>query len=74
MGEKVVASIDVGRRSLLAHWLKPADYFAIGPRVDYVEDPTEVRKPLEASSESVAAVHRPTSAERTVVRNAADGG
>jgi multidrug resistance efflux pump len=74
MGEKVVASIDVGRRSLLARWLKPADDFVIGPRVDYVEDPTEVRKPLEASSESVAAVHQQTSAERTVVRNAADGG
>jgi hypothetical protein len=42
--------------------------------VDYVEDPTEVRKPLEASSQSVAAVHEQTSAERTVVRNAADGG
>jgi multidrug resistance efflux pump len=73
MGEKVVASIDVGRRSLLARWLKPADDF-IGPHVDYVQDPTEVRKPLEISAESVAAVHDPTSAGRTVVRTAADGG
>ena len=73
MGEKVVASIDVGRRSLLARWLKPADDF-IGPRVDYVRDPTEVRKPLEVSSESIAAVHEQPSAERTAVRAAADGG
>jgi hypothetical protein len=39
-----------------------------------VDDSTEVRKPLEASPESVAAVHEPSAAERTVVRNAADGG
>jgi multidrug resistance efflux pump len=44
LGEKVTASIDVGRRSMLGRWLKPADEIAAGPRVAFVEDPTELRR------------------------------
>jgi multidrug resistance efflux pump len=73
VGEKVVASIDVGRRSLLARWLMPADEIATGPRVAFVEDPTEERKAIEASPEAVAALHEQTSAERIVLRSGADG-
>ena len=74
VGEKVVASIAVGRRSFLVRWFKPADEITTEPRVAFVEDPTELRKPLEAVPESIAALQKQTSAERTVVRNAADGG
>jgi multidrug resistance efflux pump len=73
IGEKVVASIGVGRRSLLWRWLKPADKSAIGPRVAFVEDPTELRKPLEALPESVAAVPGQAPAERSVARTGPDG-
>jgi multidrug resistance efflux pump len=72
IGEKVTAAIDVGRRSALERWLKPAAVIAIEPRVAFVEDPTELRKPL-APPESVAAVHGQPSAERTVARNGVDG-
>jgi multidrug resistance efflux pump len=72
LGDKVMASIDVGRRSLLGRWLKPADEIATAPRIAFVEDPTELRKPPEAPV-SVAAVHERLSSERTGVRNGADG-
>jgi multidrug efflux pump subunit AcrA (membrane-fusion protein) len=74
LGDKVMASIDVGRRSLLRRWLEPADAIATGPRIAMVEDPTELRKPLDAPSESVAAVHQPLPSQRTGVRNGPDGG
>ena len=45
LGEKVVAAIDVGRRSLLRRWLAPADEVATEPRIAFVEDPTELRAP-----------------------------
>jgi multidrug resistance efflux pump len=45
VGEKVVAAIDVGRRSLLRRWLEPADEAATEPRIAFVEDPTELRAP-----------------------------
>jgi len=73
LGDKVMASIDVGRRSLLGRWLKSADEIATGPRIAFVEDPTELRKPSTALSGSVAAVHEQLSTERTRVRNGADG-
>jgi hypothetical protein len=73
LGDKIVASIDVGRRSLLGRWLKPAPELATPPRVAFVEDPTELRRPLEPRPEAVAAVHE-LSSERTGVRNGADGG
>jgi len=71
LGEKVIASIDVGRRSLLVRWFKPGDEIATGPRIAFVEDPTELRNPPE--SESVAAVHKQLSSEQTGV-NGANGG
>jgi multidrug resistance efflux pump len=73
LGDKVMASIEVGRRSLLGRWLKPADETAAAPRVAFVEDPTELRRPPEERAESVAAVHE-LSSERPGVRNGADGG
>jgi multidrug resistance efflux pump len=73
LGDKVMASIDVGRRSLLGRWLKPADPIATAPRVAMVEDPTELRKPLDATSDSGAAAHAQLSSERTGVRKGADG-
>jgi multidrug resistance efflux pump len=72
LGDKVMASIDVGRRSLLGRWLKPAQEIATGPRVAFVEDPTELRKPPEA--ESVAVVHKQLTTEPTGVRHGANGG
>jgi hypothetical protein len=71
LGEKVMASIDVGRRSLLVRWLRPDGEIATGPRIAFVEDPTELRNPPEA--ESVAAVHKQLSSEQTGV-NGANGG
>jgi multidrug resistance efflux pump len=44
LGEKVAASIDVGRRSLLARWFEPSEEILTGPRVAFVEDPTELRE------------------------------
>jgi hypothetical protein len=73
LGDKVVASIDVGRRSLLGRWLKPSDEIATGPRIAFVEDPTELRRPPGALRESVAAVHAQSSSERTGVRSGAGG-
>jgi multidrug resistance efflux pump len=72
LGDKVMASIDVGSRSLLGRWLKPADMIATVPRIAFVEDPTELRKP-EALPESGAAAHAQLSSERTGVRKGADG-
>jgi HlyD family secretion protein len=75
LGQKVVASIDVGRRSLLARWIAPADKMATEPRVAFVEDPTELRHQPGVPRESVAAVHeQPSATERRGVRNGADGG
>ena len=57
LGDKVVASIDVGRRSLFRRWFKPAGELAVGPRVAAVGDPTELRKAPGEMPESVAALH-----------------
>jgi|GEM_PF-2462849 multidrug resistance efflux pump len=46
-GEKVMASIDVGRRSLLARWFGPSEPAAAEPRFAFVEDPTELREPTD---------------------------
>ena len=48
LGEKVVASIDIGKSSLLGRWLAPSDEAAAIPRFAFVEDPTEVREPSGA--------------------------
>jgi multidrug resistance efflux pump len=75
LGEKVMASIDVGRRSLLGRWLEPANSTATEPRVAFVEDPTELRKQPGEPRESVAAVPEQLSPpERRTVRNGTDGG
>jgi multidrug resistance efflux pump len=74
LGDKVMASIDVGSRSLLKRWLEPTEAIATAPRIAMVEDPTELRKPLEAPSESVAAVHQQLPSQRTGLRNGPDGG
>jgi multidrug resistance efflux pump len=74
LGDKVMASIDVGSRSLLARWLKPADPIATAPRIAFVEDPTELRKPREALPESGAAAQAQLSSEPTGIRKGADGG
>jgi len=74
LGDKVMASIDVGSRSLLGRWFKPAEPIATAPRVAMVEDPTELRKPPEALPESGAAAPAQLSSERTGVRKGADGG
>lgn len=57
LGDKVTASIEVGRRSLFRRWFKPAGEIATGPRVAAVGDPTELRKSPEVGPESIAAVH-----------------
>jgi multidrug resistance efflux pump len=74
LGDKVMASIDVGRRSLLGRWFKPAEPIATAPRVAMVEDPTELRKAPEALPASGAAARAQLSSERTGVRKGADGG
>jgi multidrug resistance efflux pump len=74
VGQKVTASIDVGRRSLLGRWLAPADKVVTEPRVALVEDPTELRQPSGVPRESVAAVPDQPSSERPGVRNGAGGG
>jgi len=75
LGQKVTASIDVGKRSVLGRWLEPGESMAFEPRVAFVEDPTELRQPPGVPRESVAAVHeQPSSSERRDVRNGADGG
>ena len=57
LGDKVMASIEVGRRSLFRRWFKPAGEIAAGPRVAAVGDPTELRKLPGQVPESVAAVY-----------------
>jgi multidrug resistance efflux pump len=48
LGEKVVASIDTGKRSLWERWFAPSDEIATAPRFAFVEDPTELREqPVE---------------------------
>lgn len=74
LGDKVMGSIDVGSRSLFRRWLEPADAIAASPRIAMVEDPTELRNPLEAPSKSVAAVHQQLPSQRTGLRNGPDGG
>jgi multidrug resistance efflux pump len=57
LGDKVIASIEVGRRSFFRRWFKPSDELAGGPRVAAVGDPTELRNLPGVAPESVAAVH-----------------
>lgn len=72
LGEKVMASIDVGRRSLLGRWLEPAGEAATAPRVAFVEDPTELRT-VGVLAEPGAAAHEQLAAERPDVGIGADG-
>jgi multidrug resistance efflux pump len=74
LGDEVMASIDVGRRSLLGRWLSPAEEIATGPRIAFVEDPTELRKPPGEQPKSIAVVREQPSSERRGIRNGADGG
>lgn len=74
MGDKVMVSIEVGRRSVLGRWLEPAGGSAPTPRMAFVDDPTELRRPVGAPPESVAAAHEPLSSERPDVSKVADGG
>jgi multidrug resistance efflux pump len=73
-GDKVIVSIDVGKRSVLGRWLEPAGEIASAPRVALVEDPTELRRPVGAPPGSVAAVHEQPSSERPGINKSADGG
>jgi multidrug resistance efflux pump len=57
LGDRVIASIDVGRRSFFRRWFKPAGELAFAPRVAAVGDPTELRNLPGVVHESVAAVH-----------------
>jgi outer membrane protein assembly factor BamB len=57
LGDKVIASIEVGKRSLFRRWFKPAGEMGAGPRVAAVRDPTELSSSPGAVPESVAAVH-----------------
>jgi len=70
LGQKVMASIDVGRRSLLGRWLEPAGEVAPAPRIAFVEDPTELRK----APEPVVAVQEGLSSERHGISNGTGGG
>jgi hypothetical protein len=64
LGGKVMASIDVGRRSLMGRWFKPADEIVPAPRIAFVGDPTELRKPPGAMPEPGAAEHDKLAFER----------
>jgi multidrug resistance efflux pump len=68
LGEKVVALIDIGRRSLLGRWFAPSDEVATVPRFAFVEDPTEVREPTGVLG---AAVQEQVASERPSVRGGA---
>lgn len=57
LGDKVMASIEVGRRSLVGRWFEPAYEIATGPRLAFVDDPTELRKPPGAMPEPGMAEH-----------------
>jgi multidrug resistance efflux pump len=67
LGEKVVASIDIGRRSLLGRWFAPSENVAAEPRFAFVEDPTEVRDPTAVLN----AVHEQLASEPPSVRDGA---
>jgi len=73
LGDKVMASIDVGRRSLMGRWFRPADETATAPRLAFVEDPTELRRPPGSLPEPGAAEHDKLAFERPVAPNGADG-
>jgi len=72
LGEKVAASIDIGRRSLLGRWFGPSDEVAALPRFAFVDDPTEVRDPTGDGSALGAAVQAQLASERASVRNEVD--
>ena len=74
MGDKVMVSIDVGRRSLVRRWSEPDGEIASAPRMLLVDDPTELRRPVGALPQSVAAVHKEVSTERAAGIKGADGG
>ena len=58
LGDKVMASIEVGRRSLFRRWFKPAGEIAARRRVAaIIRDPTELRMVPASGPASVAAVH-----------------
>jgi multidrug resistance efflux pump len=73
LGDKVMASIEVGRRSLFRRWFKPAGEIAAGPRVAAVGDPTELRKSPGVVPESVAAVHEQQSNHSPTVHAGLEG-
>ena len=73
LGDKVMASIEVGRRSLFRRWFKPAGEIATGPRVAVVGDPTELRKSPGVGPESVAAVREQQSNHSPTVLSGAEG-
>jgi multidrug resistance efflux pump len=68
LGDRVMASIEVGRRSLFSRWFKPAGEMAAGPRIAAVGDPTELRKSPGSVPESVAAVHEQQSNPSTIAQ------
>jgi multidrug resistance efflux pump len=73
LGDKVMASIEVGRRSLFRRWFKPAGEIAAGPRVAAVGDPTELRKSPGVAPEFVAAVHAQQPNHSPTVRAGPEG-
>jgi hypothetical protein len=74
MGDKVTVSIDVGRRSFLGRWVEPEGEITAANRMTPVDDPTELRKPVGALPQSVAAVHKDVSSEQTAASKGSDGG
>jgi multidrug resistance efflux pump len=73
LGEKVVAAIDVGRRSLLRRWFKPEEEVATEPRIAFVEDPTELRASGMVRKLGVVG-HEQVASEPPDMENHADGG
>jgi multidrug resistance efflux pump len=71
LGDKVTASIDMGRRSLLERWFGPSDEIATLPRFAFVEDPTEVREPTGDGPVPRAAVQAQLASEQPSVRDGA---
>jgi multidrug resistance efflux pump len=73
LGDKAMASIEVGRRSLFRRWFKPAGEIAAGSRGAAVGDPTELRKSPGVVPESVAAVHEQQSNHSPTVHAGPEG-
>jgi multidrug resistance efflux pump len=73
VGDKVAATIDVGRRSLLRRWLDGGEEVVTEPRIAFVNDPTELRS-LGMLRELVAPGREQIAAEPPGTGNHGGGG